>query len=250
MPWRRADFKDKKIWALVNAAGAPEVISGRVPIRYSNKGGAKIYQAGASRVQIDASAPLEHLDEGEAAPPLSEGTSTKKTSSGRGSGFGKAGTRTQAQAAMAADAARALIQSLEGRAVLCFTDGACKGNPGPAGSGVVVEAPDGPRRERSVGLGRATNNVAELTAIRVALDILDEMRLPKDAEVAVFTDSSYSHGVLVKGWKAKANVPLILDIRERLAARPGVKLHWIAGHVGVAGNERADELANAGIRAS
>lgn len=248
MPWRRAKFKDKTVWALVGAGGSAEVTSGRVPIRYSNKAGAKIYQAGASRVQVDEAAPLEQLDAGEAAPALQRGTS-KGTGSGRGSGFGKAGTRTQAQAAMAADAARSLISGLEGRAVLCFTDGACKGNPGPAGSGVVILPPGGPQQERSVGLGRATNNVAELTAIQVALQMLDEQAVLQEAEVAIFTDSSYCHGVLVKGWKAKANQALILDIRDRLAARPGVTIYWIAGHVGVQGNERADALANAGVNA-
>lgn len=245
MPWRSADFKGKKVWILVDAGGAPDVTSGRVPMRYSAQDGAKIYQAGAGRVSVDAKAPLENLDSGTAAPPMAAGA--QKKASGRGSGFGKAGTRTQAQAAMAADAARSLIEGLQDRAVLCFTDGACKGNPGPAGSGAVIQPLVGPPIERSVKLGRATNNVAELTAIQVALEVIDELEMPADTEVAVFTDSSYSHGVLVKGWKAKANTELIIDIRERLADRPGVTIYWIAGHVGVEGNERADALANAGI---
>lgn len=247
MPWRLAEFKGKKVWALVDASGAPEVKGGRVPIRYQRYEGAKIYQAGARGVAVDADAPLEMLDDGTAAPPPAAGGAKKAS---RGSGFGKAGTRTAAQAAMAADAAKALIAKLEGRAVLCFTDGACKGNPGPAGSGAVVQAPGHPRRERSLGLGTATNNVAELTAIRMALDVLDELGLPPDAEVAIFTDSKYATGVLTKGWKAKANKALIDDIKARLGARENLAVHWIAGHVGVDGNERADALANAGVEAS
>ena len=60
------------------------------------------------------------------------------------------------------------------------------------------------------------------------------------------TDSGYSHGVLCRNWKAKANQELILDLRARLQGRPGVEVAWVAGHVGIAGNERADQLANAG----
>lgn len=249
MPWRRAEFKGQRVWALVDAGGAPEVESGRVPIRYQARPGAKIYRAGASRLTVEADAPLETLDEGTPADagPAKGGA---KKSSGRGSGFGSAGTRTEGQAAMAKEAAERLIGELTGRAVLCFTDGACKGNPGPAGSGAVVEAPGGPRVERSLSLGRATNNVAELTAVRAALDILDESEVPADAEVAVFTDSKYTMGVLTQGWKAKANAALIADLRTRLKARPGVTVYWIAGHVGVDGNERADALANAGVEAS
>ena len=251
MPWRRADFKDQKVWVEVDPGGAPKASGGRVPIRYNPRPGAKVYQAGASRVAVEASAPVEDLDAGTPAAPPGEGAPAAKTASGRGSGFGKAGTRTQAQAALAQDAALALIDKLRAEgAVLCFTDGACKGNPGPAGSGCVVEPPGGPVRERSLGLGRATNNVAELTAIELALELLDELGVPKVAPAAIFTDSKYSDGVLAKGWKAKANTELVDRIRARLAQRRGARLHWIAGHVGVPGNERADALANAGVAQS
>jgi ribonuclease HI len=252
MPWRRADFKDQKVWVEVDASGTPKAAGGRVPIRYNTRPGAKVYQAGASRVAVEAGAPIEALDEGTPAPPPSPAAPGEAPAAGapasRGSGFGKAGTRTQAQAALAQDAAQALIAKLRGQgAVVCFTDGACKGNPGPAGSGVVVEPPEGPVRERSVSLGRATNNIAELTAIEVALELLDELAVPPTAAVAIFTDSKYSDGVLAKGWKAKANTELVARIKARLAQRKGARIHWIAGHVGVEGNERADVLANAGV---
>ena len=49
------------------------------------------------------------------------------------------------------------------------------------------------------------------------------------------------------GWKAKANRELIMGLRDRLEARPGAEIHWVAGHVGIEGNERADALANDGV---
>lgn len=245
MRWRRAKFKDGSVFAQVDDAGALASEGGRVAIRYNAQEGAKIYRAGASRLELEAgSAPVELPDGVDADAPDAAPVAKKP---GRGSGFGKAGTRTQSQAAAAAVDARGRIASLSAETVIAYTDGACRGNPGPAGSGVVVTLPDGRRAEASRALGRATNNIAELTAIALALDLLDEAEVPPKAPVAVFTDSSYVDGVLTKRWKAKANTELILDLRARLQKRPGVKLHWVAGHVGVEGNERADVLAGRGV---
>jgi ribonuclease HI len=163
------------------------------------------------------------------------------------SGFGKAGTRTAAQAAAAAADAHRRIADLPPGSIVVYTDGACRGNPGEAGSGAVVELPDGRTIEASLALGVATNNIAELTAVALALDLLDKAGIAPDAPAVVHTDSKYSEGVLCRGWKAKANVELIRGLKARLAARPGVRLQWLAGHVGVAGNERADMLANRGV---
>jgi ribonuclease HI len=69
----------------------------------------------------------------------------------------------------------------------------------------------------------------------------------KTEKVALFTDSAYAHGVLLKGWKAKANQELIAEIKEDLERWPNLEIYWIAGHVGTEGNERADELANEGV---
>jgi ribonuclease HI len=237
MPWRRADFKGKRVWAEVDEHGAPIVKRGIVQIRYSLAAGAKVYGGGAARLAVDEAAPIEALEETSA--PSEKARRTK-----RSSGFGSAGTRTAAQAAMAADAARALIGSLDGW-ILAFTDGSCRGNPGPAGSGVAIRFPSGGGIDASRSLGRATNNVAELTAIQTALELLDDA--DPGARIAVFTDSAYAHGVLVEGWKAKANQELIADIKERLAGFENLELYWIAGHVGTEGNERADALANEGV---
>lgn len=240
MAWKRASFKGKEVWVEVDASGAPASTGGRVPMRYSDKPGAKIYRAGVSNLKL-GSGPAVDLEDGVSAD------AARKSGSSRGSGLGSAGKRTKAQAAKAVEVARELIDGLGEDVAIAYTDGACRGNPGPAGSGVRLELPDGRTAEASRSLGRATNNVGELTAVGIALELLDEAGLPADAPVAVLTDSKYVNGVLVLGWKAKANAELIRDLRAGLKARPGVKLHWVAGHVGVAGNERADALANRGV---
>ncbi|TNE84886.1 MAG: reverse transcriptase-like protein [Deltaproteobacteria bacterium] len=245
MSWRKATFKGKDVWAEVDALGAPVVQGGRTPIRYSNKSGARIYRGGASAVRVDVRSPVEALPAGvsaDAAP-----AAPAKGKSKRGSGFGKAGTRTRAQAALAEAAAISLIDSLPSGTVIAFTDGACKGNPGPAGSGAVVRFPDGRVAEACKSLGTATNNVGELTAIWLALHLLEESGIARTTPVALLTDSQYCNGVLVLGWKAKANKEIIDTVRAKLAQWPNLRVHWIAGHVGIEGNELADTLANAAV---
>lgn len=127
--------------------------------------------------------------------------------------------------------------------ILVYTDGACSGNPGPAGLGVVVRY-DGDQRELSEYLGHGTNNIAELTAIARALDAIPD----KTSRVELYTDSQYAIGVLTKNWKAKANRELILDIKQRLAEFTGITLHYVRGHNGDPLNERADELAVQAVR--
>lgn len=244
MGWSRGSFKGKSVWIEVQADGSPVSNGGRTAIRYSDKPGATVYRAGTSAVKVAGGAPIRELEAGVSADDRKKGGGKGKT---RGSGFGKAGTRTKQQAAMAADAARQLIASLPEGTAVAYTDGACKGNPGPAGAGARVELPDGRIGECSRALGRATNNIGELTAIGLALDLLDEAGFPPDGPVALLSDSSYANGVLVKGWKAKANTELILELRAALEAHPGVTVHWVAGHVGLPGNERADTLANNGV---
>ncbi len=242
MAWVRARFKGKDIWAEIGADGVLVAAGGRTPIRYSDKAGAKIYRAGLSRVEVTDRSPRE-------LPPGASADAQKKAT-GRGSGFGSAGTRTKSQATAALKDAKDRIAALPDSTHLAFTDGACQGNPGPAGAGAVVKLADGRVLEASRALGMATNNVGELTAVDMALDLLEEAEVSSDAAVALFTDSKYTLGVLTQGWKAKANRELILGLRERLAGWPNFRIEWVAGHVGVAENERADELAVRGCQES
>lgn len=132
---------------------------------------------------------------------------------------------------------------------MIYTDGACSGNPGPAGSGIVIL--DGASRlELSVWLGTATNNIAELTAIDVALEWLAQDRARLSQRVILYSDSEYSIKVVRGEYRAKKNVELIGGIQERLRAFPALELRWVRGHVGVAENERADELARLAISRS
>src|SRR5690606_13080250 len=129
--------------------------------------------------------------------------------------------------------------------IIIHTDGACSGNPGPAGIGVLIERGE-EAIEHSEFIGEGTNNVAELTAILRALEMLRPE--DKDAHVLLYTDSGWSLGVLVGGWKAKVNLELIGQIKEKLAAHPGVELLKVRGHAGQPGNEEADALATMAVR--
>lgn len=127
--------------------------------------------------------------------------------------------------------------------VLVYADGACSGNPGPAGIGVVALMDD-VRFELSEFLGEGTNNIAELTAIQRAADLVPDPAMP----VLIMTDSSYAIGVLSKGWKAKANIELIARVKKALARLSSWELGYVPGHAGVPLNERADTLAVNAVR--
>lgn len=239
MNWIPVSFKGKTVYAQAGPDGAMLSEGGRTPIRYSKSDGAKVYRAGTAGLGKPKGKAVE-LDAGTAAEPSTGGSGGRKK---KGSGFGKAGTRTQAQSTAAKKDAAQRIAALPAGTHMAFTDGACKGNPGPCGAGAVLKLADGTTTETMEYLGRGTNNVGELSGIGLALTLLDEADVPADAPVVVFTDSQYSFGVLAKNWKAKKNTELILGLRARLKARPGVRLDWVAGHVGIPENERADRLA-------
>jgi ribonuclease HI len=130
-----------------------------------------------------------------------------------------------------------------GPAVEIWTDGACSGNPGPMGIGmVVIDGKD--RKEKGEFLGIGTNNIAELTAIERGVDMVGATSAAQ--RLRVYTDSSYAIGVLSKGWKAKANQELIAKIKRRLAPL-NIEFVKVSGHAGVPENERCDELARGAI---
>lgn len=244
MPWLPGLCNGKDVWVEVDDDGGMVVRAGRVPLRYSEAEGAKLYAAGRGNVTLFSGKPKALPPGREEAP--GESKAGGKTGAGKASGFGSAGTRTAAQASAAQAAAGELVAGFPADAVVCFTDGACKGNPGPTGAGCVVKLPDGRRIERHAALGQGTNNIGELAAVGLALEVLDENGVDKAVLVNILTDSKYAIGVLSQGWKAKANTELIAGLKLRLKARK-TKLHWVAGHTGVADNERADTLANIGV---
>jgi len=123
-----------------------------------------------------------------------------------------------------------------------YTDGACTGNPGPSGLGVVLRF--GPyHREIYQYLGIGTNNTAELTAIKVALEAIKNPQ----KKVRVHTDSQYCIGVLTGAYKAKKNQELIREIQKLMRAFPDLELVKVAGHSGIPQNERVDELARTAV---
>lgn len=117
------------------------------------------------------------------------------------------------------------------------TDGACSGNPGPAGIGVLMKYRDNERRI-SKFLGHATNNIAELTAVKVALESVKNKTIP----VVIYTDSQYTIGVLGT-WKPKKNVELISEIKSLISTFSKVSFVWVRGHNGNKENEIVDDLA-------
>ncbi len=137
--------------------------------------------------------------------------------------------------------------------VVIHTDGACRGNPGPGGWGVLLEA-KGRTKELCGGEHDTTNNRMELTAAIEGLRALN-----RRCRVALYTDSTYVRsGILEwlpnwkrRGWKTAAKKPVKnVDLWQALdaeAARHDVEWHWVKGHAGHPGNERADALANRGI---
>jgi ribonuclease HI len=134
----------------------------------------------------------------------------------------------------------------DGETIHVWTDGACTGNPGPMGLGVVVLAGTD-RRELSEFLGQGTNNIAELTAVVRGLDLAEELDPDRARPVRVYTDSAYAIGVISKAWKAKANQELVARLRRRVAEFGQVAFVKVAGHAGVPENERCDELARAAV---
>ena len=137
--------------------------------------------------------------------------------------------------------------------VAIHADGACRGNPGPGGWGAILTFGDH-EKEIFGGEPATTNNRMELTAVIRALELLKER-----CDVDVYTDSQYvQKGIAewVAGWKRRGwltadkkpvkNVDLWKKL-DALAAGQAVRWHWVKGHAGHHGNERADQLANRGV---
>ena len=142
------------------------------------------------------------------------------------------------------------------RATVVFTDGAAKGNPGPGGWGAVIVTPDGRVTELGGGAAHVTNNQMELTGV---IEALRRLR-PVSGALAIHTDSTYViRGICEwifawrrRGWKtAQGGDVLNRELWEQLSAavsargKGGISWHYVRGHIGIPGNERVDEIANA-----
>lgn len=136
--------------------------------------------------------------------------------------------------------------------VTIYTDGACRGNPGPGGWGVVLTSGKH-RREMFGGEAQTTNNRMELTAVIQALQALK-----RPCRVMLHTDSQYVkkgitewiHSWKAKGWKTATKQPVkntdLWQALDAVQSQHEITWQWVKGHAGHPGNERADELANQG----
>ena len=143
--------------------------------------------------------------------------------------------------------------------ITAWTDGACSGNPGPGGYGVVLRW-NGHRKELARGFRKTTNNRMEILAVIAAIEALTE-----PCRITIHSDSQYVVNAVSQGWarkwrangwmRNKKEEALNPDLWERLlrlfdTAGHRVDLAWVRGHAGDPENERADELAVAAIHAA
>lgn len=136
-----------------------------------------------------------------------------------------------------------------------FTDGACKGNPGPGGWGALLRSGNH-EKELFGGETLTTNNRMELTAVIEGLSALK-----RPCQIDLYLDSQYVrqgitewiHGWKAKGWRTSTKQPVKnADLWQKLDAVVStsghqIQWHWVKGHAGHEGNERADSLANRGV---
>src|SRR5580692_3511199 len=179
MPWVEAVLRGQRVLARAKADGSLVAEGGRVEIRYKPNDG-KAYRAAMGNLQLVPGAALRDDDAVGPGEAIARESRESRPSSKN-------------------------VPAAPAHAWSAYTDGACSGNPGPAGCGVVLVSPAGKMHEGFEYLGEATNNVAELTAILRAVEWLP----PRAHGIVVHTDSQYAIGVLQKGWKAKVNQELV-----------------------------------------
>lgn len=216
MPWKKYQFKDQTVFVRVLDSGKPVVHRGRAEMRY-RLGASKSYRTG----------PENLIDIGGEIVADSE--------------FGGGPTAQASQSMIREEPAQAPTPAT----IVIHTDGACSGNPGPAGIGIHLVRAD-EVVEVSEFIGEGTNNVAELTAILRALELVRDDE--RSGHVILYTDSGWSLGVLVGGWKAKANLALIKKIKDMMELFGNLELLKVRGHAGQDGNEEADHLATKAVR--
>lgn len=225
MPWKPFTLRDAQIWARVDAAGVLAAdATGRVDVIYKPAASAKIYRAAKQNLSPRQGEVVElGAEPTEAAPAPSRGAAKAPSRSA------KAPAGPQAH-------------PVPGDAIHVWTDGGASPNPGPAAIGVVIV--DGKRQlELSEYLGDGTNQIAELTAMLRGLQEVED----RQRTVVVYSDSAYAIGLLSQGWKAKANVELVAELRELGRQFRDLRFIKVLGHSGIPLNERTDQLATAAL---
>jgi len=226
MPWQKMMFRNDPVFVLVAEDGRPVLDrEGRAEMKYRESDPKSYRPAAANLTRAAGAEPVS----AEAIRPTSR----------------RRPPRSSADATSEPEPAERAETALGALAV--WTDGACSGNPGPMGIGVVII--DGAWRDE-IGeyLGIGTNNIAELVAIERGVEASLKRIATTARRVRVHTDSSYAIGLLSKGWKAKANQELVERIRKKLAAFPAaLEFVKVAGHAGIPENERCDELARRAV---
>lgn len=208
--WVRMLFKENKVWIQSDSEGSPIHKNGKLRLKY------RLDQDYEYWVYPQHVYPLDEPNRVKNSPQKNPSPRSKKMSQP--------------------------VEKPPENAISLFTDGASSGNPGPAGVGVLFKYREH-EKEISKYIGIATNNQAELEAIRLGLLEIKKADIP----VRVYTDSAYAHGVLTLGWKAKKNLEIIMEIRKNLSRFKDLRIIQVKGHAGLEGNERADQLATDAI---
>ena len=208
--WTRMRFKRHKVWVALDTCGNIRIDKGKALIKYQQDQNYE-YQVHSSDIR-----PLD--DTAQSAPSRNVHKRDRMTVS-------------------------APDITMDEDCIHIFTDGASSGNPGPSGIGVLMRYREH-EKEISRYIGMGTNNIAELEAIRAGL--LEAKRY--DIPVRIYTDSSYAHGLLSLGWKARKNIELVHEIQMLIKRFKNVKLIKVKGHCGIEENEKADKLATSAIQ--
>ena len=225
-------FKKNKVWQATDQNQNPVVKNGKALIKYQLDQDYEYWVVAKNLKSIDSI-------------QLKEKSTNKKTPSDSDGHTAKATPKTSSRQKTASSKSKRSfsVEATCDGAICIYTDGASSGNPGPSGIGVLLRF-NKHEKEISRSIGVATNNMAELEAIRSGLLAVKNTDLP----VRIFTDSSYAYGVLALGWKAKKNQDIIASIKKILTKFDDLKFIKVKGHVGIEGNERADVLATSAIK--
>ena len=217
--WKRMRFKKNKVWLATQADGSPLEKNGKVLIKYQLEQDYEYWVNKAGVVPLDSPS------------QKNEQKKTEKTD---------AKPNKKAKHHKSKDP---LVEADDPDTIHIFTDGACSGNPGPSGIGVLMRFGTH-EKEIAKYIGTATNNIAELQAIQTGLAAVKNTDYP----VRVYTDSNYAYGVLALGWKSKKNKDIVESIKERMHKFKDLTFFKVKGHAGNKDNERADFLATAAIK--